>query len=46
MPELCRKCIKQHENGIDMSKQLKSKFLELYEGFKEFYCLHEFQHEE
>lgn len=46
MLELCRKYIKQHENGVDMTKQLKNQFLEIYEEFKELYCLHEFQHEE
>ncbi|MEK4533104.1 hypothetical protein [Solibacillus sp. FSL K6-1554] len=46
MSVLCQNFIKQLENGLDMSKQLKNQFLEIYEEFKEFYCLHEFQDED
>lgn len=46
MPKLCMSYIEQYENGVDMAKQLKNQFLDIYEEYKEFYCLHEFQNEE
>ncbi|WP_339280267.1 hypothetical protein [Lysinibacillus sp. FSL P2-0066] len=46
MSVLCRNFLKQYENGVDTSKQLKAQFLEIYEEFKEFYFLHDIQHEE